>query len=46
MSDEIEADESYFLLRFVLQLLAEGVKRVRSKRGCGAGKKTPVFLLR
>ena len=35
MSDEIEVDESYF-----------GAKRVRGKRGRGAGKKTPVFLLR
>ena len=32
---EIEIAESYF-----------GAKRVRSKRGRGAGKKTPVFLLR
>ena len=35
MSGEIEVDESYF-----------GAKRVRGKRGRGAGKKTPVFLLR
>ena len=34
LSDEIEIDESYF-----------GAKRVRGKRGRGAGKKTPVFLL-
>ena len=32
MSGEIEVDESYF-----------GAKRVRGKRGRGAGKKTPVF---
>ena len=32
---EIEIAESYF-----------GAKRVRGKRGRGAGKKTPVFLLR
>ncbi|WP_142693848.1 transposase [Campylobacter troglodytis] len=42
----VEVDESYFLLRFVLQLLAEGAKRVRGKRGRGAGKKMFVFLLR
>ena len=35
MQGEIEIDESYF-----------GAKRVRGKRGRGAGKKTPVFLLR
>ena len=35
MSGEIEVDESYF-----------GARRVRGKRGRGAGKKTPVFLLR
>ena len=35
MSGEIEVDESYF-----------GAKRVRGKRGRGAGKKTSVFLLR
>ena len=35
MQDEIEIDESYF-----------GARRVRGKRGRGAGKKTPVFLLR
>ena len=35
MSGEIEEGESYF-----------GAKRVRGKRGRGAGKKTPVFLLR
>ena len=35
MSGEIEVDESYF-----------GAKRVRGKRGRGAGRKTPVFLLR
>ena len=46
MSGEIEVYESYFLLRFVLQLLAKGAKRVRGKRGRGAGKKTPMFLLR
>jgi len=34
MSGEIEVDESYF-----------GPKRVRGKRGRGAGKKTPVFGL-
>ena len=34
MQGEIEIDESYF-----------GAKRVRGKRGRGAGKKTPVFLL-
>ena len=32
MSGEIEVDESYF-----------GARRVRGKRGRGAGKKTPVF---
>ena len=32
MSGEIEVDESYF-----------GARRVRVKRGRGAGKKTPVF---
>ena len=32
MSSEIEVDESYF-----------GVRRVRDKRGCGAGCKTCVF---
>ena len=32
MQGEIEIDESYF-----------GAKRVRGKRGRGAGKKTPVF---
>ena len=42
----VEVDENYFLLRFVLQLLAEGTRRVRGKMGRGAGKKTPVFLLR
>ena len=36
MSGEIEVDENYFLLRFVLQLLAEGAKRMRGKRGRGA----------
>ena len=46
MSAEIEVDESYFLLRFVLQLQAKGAKRVRGKRGCGVGKKTYVSLLR
>ena len=35
MQGEIEIDESYL-----------GAKRVRGKRGRGAGKKTPVFLLR
>ena len=35
MSGEIEVDESYF-----------GAKRVRGKRGRGAGKKTSMFLLR
>ena len=34
MSGEIEEGESYF-----------GAKRVRGKRGRGAGKKTPVFGL-
>ena len=34
MQGEIEIDESYF-----------GARRVRGKRGRGAGKKTPVFLL-
>ncbi|WP_282432227.1 hypothetical protein [Campylobacter troglodytis] len=29
-----------------MQLLAKGAKRVRGKRGRGAGKKTPMFLLR
>ncbi|WP_185908837.1 hypothetical protein [Campylobacter troglodytis] len=32
----VEVDESYFLLRFVLQLLTEGTRRVRGKRGRGA----------
>ena len=32
MSGEIEVDESYF-----------GTRRVRGKRGHGAGKNTPVF---
>ena len=35
MQGEIEIDESYF-----------GAKMVRGKRGRGAGRKTPVFLLR
>ena len=35
LNGEIEIDESYF-----------GAKRVRDKRGRGAGNKTPVFLLR
>ena len=35
MSGEIEVDESYF-----------GARRVRGKRGRGAGRKTLVFLLR
>ena len=35
MSGEIEVDESYF-----------GARRVRGKRGRGASRKTPVFLLR
>ena len=35
LNGEIEIDESYF-----------GAKRVRGKRGRGAGRKTPVFLLR
>ena len=35
MSAEIEVDESYFV-----------AKRVRGKRGRGAGKKTSMFLLR
>ena len=35
MSGEIEEGENYF-----------GARRVRVKRGRGAGKKTPVFLLR
>ena len=35
MQGEIEIDESYF-----------SAKRVRDKRGRGAGKKTPIFLLR
>ena len=34
LNGEIEVDESYF-----------GAKRVRGKRGRGAGKKTSVFLL-
>ncbi|WP_246059146.1 hypothetical protein [Campylobacter troglodytis] len=46
MSGEIEEGESYFLFRFVLQLQAEGIRRVRGKRGRGAGKKMSVFLLR
>ena len=32
MSGEIEVDESYF-----------GARRVRGKRGRGAGRKTPMF---
>ena len=44
MSGEIEVDESYFLLRFVLQLLAKGAKRVRGKRGRGAGRKSFYFV--
>ena len=43
MSDEIEIDESYFLLRYTRNCVAEGAKRVRGKRGRGAGRKTPVF---
>ena len=35
LNGEIEIDESYF-----------GARRVRGKRGRGAGRKTPVFLLR
>ena len=40
MKGEIEIDESNLLI-YIL-----GAKRVRGKRGRGAGKKTPVFLLR
>ena len=43
MSGEIEVDESYFLLRFARNCKAECAKRVRGKRGRGAGRKTPVF---
>ncbi|WP_185908875.1 hypothetical protein [Campylobacter troglodytis] len=32
----VEVNESYFLLRFVLQLPVEGAKRVRGKHVCGA----------
>ena len=39
MQGEIEVDESNLLIWIL------GAKRVRGKRGRGAGKKTPVFLL-
>ena len=46
MQGEIEIDESYFFASFYSQLQTEGAKSVRGKRWRGAGKKTPVFLLR
>ncbi|TQR60410.1 hypothetical protein [Campylobacter troglodytis] len=41
----VEVDESYFLLRFVLQLLAKEAKRVRGKCERGAGRKNFYFVL-
>ena len=43
LNGEIEVDESYFFASFHSQLQAEVARRVRGKRGRGAGKKTSVF---
>ncbi|TQR53300.1 hypothetical protein [Campylobacter troglodytis] len=45
MSGEIEVDESYFLLRLTARnCVVEGAKRVRCKRGRGAGRKSFYFV--